>query len=147
MRYFFFLSIFIQILPAQQAIQVNNAASLGFGSAPRNSFAPGSLIQVALNPVAITGAVVPIDPSTVTIQIQPAGTAVVVGSANGFGVVARLFNDIPLGPATLTMSFNGQTSAAGPDFYRVEQLRNVYARKRSRARARAERAHQARAAG
>ena len=35
----------------------------------------------------------------------------VVGPANAFGVVARLSNDIPLGSATLTMSFNGQTSA------------------------------------
>jgi len=38
-RYLLVLSIFIQLLPAQQAIAVNNAASLGFGSAPANSFA------------------------------------------------------------------------------------------------------------
>jgi uncharacterized protein (TIGR03437 family) len=109
-RYLFFLSVFIQLLPAQQAIRVSNAASLGFGSAPANSFAPGSLIEVDLSLVAITGAIVPIDPTTVTIQIQPAGSAAVVGSANGFGVVARLSNDIPLGATTLTMTFNGQTS-------------------------------------
>jgi hypothetical protein len=111
-RYLFILLVLLQLATAQSAIQVSNAASLGFGSAPLNSFAPGSLVQVVLNPIAITGGIVAVDPSTVTIQIQPSGSAVVVGSAGGFGVVARLSNDIPLGPAALTMTINGQPSAA-----------------------------------
>ena len=90
---------------------MSNAASVGFGSAPLNSFAPGSLIRVDLDPVSMTGAIVPIDPSTVTIKVQPAGSAELVGLADPLGVVARLSDDIPLGPATLTMTFNAQTSA------------------------------------
>jgi hypothetical protein len=83
----------------QQAIRVSNTAGLGFGLELASGFASGSRIRVALDPVSITRAIVPIDLSTVTIQIQPAGSVDVVGLTDPLGVVARLSDDTPLGRA------------------------------------------------
>jgi hypothetical protein len=78
---------------------VSNTAGLGFGLELASGFASGSRIRVALDPVSITRAIVPIDLSTVTIQIQPAGSVDVVGLTDPLGVVARLSDDTPLGRA------------------------------------------------
>jgi hypothetical protein len=85
---FFYCRSWFSSHGAQQAIRVSNAASVGFGSAPLNSFASGSLIRVDLDPVSITGAIVPIDPSTVTIKIrwfqrEPAKTTQIRGQILG----------------------------------------------------------------
>lgn len=105
-----FLLLFIFLAAAafaQQPIRVTNAASAGFGPAAP-SVAPGSLIRVDLVP---SGTVVPIDPRSVTIEIQPAGSATVVEPSDPLGVIALLSSDTPPGPAMLSMNFNGQTSA------------------------------------
>lgn len=106
---FFIPILFVIQAFAQQAIIVSNAASQNFGSAPPSSIAPGSLVTIALNIQG--GPITPIDASTVSIQLQPAGSVKILGTSGPIGVLGLLSDDAPLGPATLTLSFNQQTSA------------------------------------
>ena len=106
MRSVLFYALGLPALFAQPAILVQNAAS-----GDPSQIAPGSLIRVGLQPAAITGAPMPIDPASVTIQIQPEGSVQVLGSSGPFGVLALLSGDTPPGPAALTMNRNGQASA------------------------------------
>jgi uncharacterized protein (TIGR03437 family) len=108
---FFFLTSFVW---GQQTIRVTNAASGGLGTAPAATFAPGSLIRVQLNLTGFNGPLVPIDPSTVSLEIAPAGSVTLAASSDATSVTALLSDDVPPGPATITMNFNGQTSAPAP---------------------------------
>lgn len=57
------------------------------------------------------GPIEPIDPSTVSFQVQPAGSAQPIQPDSQLGVIALLSSDTPAGPATLTMNYNGKSSA------------------------------------
>lgn len=109
MRWISLFFLAIGIATAQQlTISVSNAATF----LNRGQVAPGSLI--AIQPFAFLPQ---IDPSTVSVNLQPSGAVspaplTVVSVSNGFGsVTAVVPANVPLGPAQVTLSFNGMTSA------------------------------------
>jgi len=94
---------------AQPAIGVWNAAS----SDPYGKLAPGSLVRVALkNPPFLFA----FDPSDVSVELRTAGadgprTLTLINFGPSAVLEALLPSDAQLGPASLTLTFGGQTSA------------------------------------
>jgi uncharacterized protein (TIGR03437 family) len=95
---------------AQQLLQVENAASLLTGD-----IAVGSLARLQL--IYQGGPITPIDPATVSAQLLPMGfqdplTLSILKVSGATSVLALIPSDTPLGPASITLSYNGQNSAA-----------------------------------
>ena len=95
-----------------QQIVVGNAASFAQGTV-----APGSLMEIGFEGTFVgTGALPTIDPSTVTVSLQPFGSSSavnlsVVSVAQPLGpVVALVPANTPLGEALVTLSTNGVSS-------------------------------------
>jgi uncharacterized protein (TIGR03437 family) len=94
---------------AQQSFQVENAASLLAGD-----IAAGSLVRLQL--IFQGGGIEPIDPSTVSAQLLPMGfqdplPLSVLRVSDATSVVVLIPRETPLGPASITLNYNGQTSA------------------------------------
>lgn len=92
---------------AQQTISVGNAAGVLGG------VAPGSILSVRqLKPPQIIG---PVDPSRVSVQVRPAGSAVSLDApllpSTLLSIWAQLPASTPLGPADVTLTIDGQASA------------------------------------
>jgi hypothetical protein len=94
-RHLLFLSFLASAAWAQPAIRVTNAASGGLGTAPAATFAPGSLIRIQLDLANFNGPLLPIDPSTVSLEIAPAESVTLVGSSDPTSVTALLSDDVP----------------------------------------------------
>jgi len=95
---------------AQQQLQVENAASLLTGD-----IAAGSLVKLQL--IYQGGPITPIDPSSVSAQILPVGSQdplalSVLEVLDATSVLVLIPSATPVGPAIITLSFNGQNSAA-----------------------------------
>ena len=95
---------------AQQQLQVENAASLLTGD-----IAAGSLVKLQL--IYQGGPITPIDPSSVSAQLLPVGSQdplalSVLEVLDATSVLVLIPSATPVGPAIITLSFNGQNSAA-----------------------------------
>jgi uncharacterized protein (TIGR03437 family) len=93
---------------AQQQIQVENAASLLTGD-----IAAGSLVKVQL--IYQGGPITPIDPSSVSAQILSVGSQdplalSVLEVLDATSVLVLIPSATPVGPASITLSYNGQTA-------------------------------------
>ena len=104
-----FLSIAVAF--AQQPIQISvrNAASLA--GSPNPAIAIDSLIQVDLD---FSNLPLQLDPSTLLLTMQPATgspVALPIVSTSPFGIEAYVPANLPLGKASVVLSFNGQQSA------------------------------------
>jgi len=93
---------------AQQSLQVENAASLLTGD-----IAAGSLVTLQL--IYQDGPITPIDPVTVSAQLLPMGfqdplPLSVLKVSDATSVVVLIPRETPLGPASITLNYNGQTS-------------------------------------
>ena len=89
---------------------MENAASL-----LRGDVAAGSLARLQL--IVQNGPIVPIDPATVAVQILPIGLSApsslpVQQLPDSFSVVVLIPSGTPLGPAGITLSYNGQSTTA-----------------------------------
>jgi uncharacterized protein (TIGR03437 family) len=94
---------------AQQLLQVENAASLLSGD-----IAAGSLVRLQL--IFPGGPVTPIDPATVSAQLVHTGfhdplPLPILGVPDPLSALVLIPRDAALGPATITLSYNGQNSA------------------------------------
>ena len=95
---------------AQQSLQVENAASLLTGD-----IAEGSLVKLQL--IIQSGPVTPIDPATVSAQLLPVGfhdplPLPILEIPDALSVLALIPRGAPLGPAGITLNYNGRASAA-----------------------------------
>jgi uncharacterized protein (TIGR03437 family) len=98
----------VGICLAQQTISVVNAASQSAG------VAPGSILSISqLKPPQIIG---PIDPNHVSVQVRPSGSTVSLDApllpAPLLSIWAQLPASTPLGAADVTLTIDGQASAA-----------------------------------
>jgi uncharacterized protein (TIGR03437 family) len=94
---------------AQQSLQVENAASLLTGD-----IAAGSLVRLQL--VFQGGGIEPIDPSTVSAQLLPMDfhdplPLPILEIPDALSVLVLIPRGAPLGTASITLNYNGQTSA------------------------------------
>jgi uncharacterized protein (TIGR03437 family) len=94
---------------AQQSLQVENAASLLTGDIAAGSLATLQLIYQG-------GPITPIDPSTVSAHLLPMGLndplpLPILEVRDALSVLALIPRGVPLGPASITLDYNGQTSA------------------------------------
>lgn len=90
----------------QQQLQVENAASLRTGD-----IAAGSLARLQL--IYQSGPITPIDPATVSAQLLPVGfqdplPLSILEVLDATSVLVLIPSATPLGPASITLSFNGQ---------------------------------------
>ena len=94
---------------AQQQLQVENAASLLTGD-----IAAGSLVKLQL--IIQGGGITPIDPATVSAQLLPVGfqdplALSILEVLDATSVLVLIPSTTPLGPASVTLNYNGQNSA------------------------------------
>jgi uncharacterized protein (TIGR03437 family) len=94
---------------AQQQLQVENAASLLGGD-----IAAGSLVKLQL--IIQGGPVTPIDSASVSAQLLPVGfqnpmSLAVLQVLDATSVLVLIPSATPVGPATITLNYNGQTAA------------------------------------
>jgi uncharacterized protein (TIGR03437 family) len=95
---------------AQQSLQVENAASLLTGDIAAGSLATLQLIYQG-------GPITPIDPATVSAQLLPMGFQYplplpILEVRDALSVLVLIPRGAALGPASITLNYNGQTSAS-----------------------------------
>ncbi len=93
---------------AQQQLQIENAASLLTGD-----IAAGSLVKLQL--IYQGGPITPIDPATVSAQLLPVGfqdplALSILEVLDATSVLVLIPSTTPLGPASVTLGYNGQTA-------------------------------------
>jgi uncharacterized protein (TIGR03437 family) len=89
-----------------QLLQVENAASLFTGD-----IAAGSLVRLQLIPQG--GPVTPIDPATVSAQLNGSFSLPIRGFQDPSSVIVLIPSDTQLGPASVTLSYNGSSATQG----------------------------------
>jgi len=117
---FLLISAFLPAALAQPSLLINNAALHLSSQTPH--IAPRSLVQVMLDPsyggpLGGNAQVQTLDPGQpLSLTIQPEGSeprAAEILTASWLNVIAALPEDLPLGPATMTLTYNGGITSSG----------------------------------